>query len=96
MQPQTYKSTKDTGSILKDKDEKAKKTHLKKIQNGGICKSFFRIEILLNFYTLFFTGDPYKHDFDYMDQINQNNALHFCCEHKIWRQCQLAEIFAMF
>ena len=31
MQPQTNKSIKDTGNILKDKDKKAKKAYLKKI-----------------------------------------------------------------
>jgi len=67
MQPQTNKSIKDTGNILKDKDEKVKKARLKKIRNSGTCKSFLRIKILLNSYTLSLTGDPYKHDLDYID-----------------------------
>ena len=94
MQPQTNKSTKDIGNILKDKDEKAKKARSKKIRDGGTCKSFLRIEILLDSYTLSLTGDPHKHDLDYMDQIKRNNALRLRCEHEIWRQRQPAEILA--
>ncbi|OCK94735.1 uncharacterized protein K441DRAFT_659615 [Cenococcum geophilum 1.58] len=94
MQPQTNKSIKDIGNILKDKDEKAKKTRSKKIRDGGTCKSFLRIEILLDSYTLSLTGDPHKHDLDYMDQIKRNNALRLRCEHEIWRQRQPAEILA--
>jgi hypothetical protein len=79
MQPQTNKSTKDTGNILKDKDEKAKKARSKKIRDGGTCKSFLRIEILLDSYTLSLTGDPHKHDLDYMDQMGRRRSRGVIC-----------------